>query len=107
MMPAIKYSKCSSLCFVCPCLKSLELDDPFNSKGKNPDVLAKIDGTIWGFACKTPNGSSAKTMFERLEEGVDQIEVSRAQRGTVYFNFRNVIDHEQTWTFNSSEIKLV
>jgi hypothetical protein len=83
--------------FCLPLSESLELDDPFKSKGENPDVLAKIDGTIWGFACKTPNGSSSKTMFERLEEGVEQIEASRAQRGTVYFNFRNVIDHEQTW----------
>ncbi|MGO8990346.1 MAG: hypothetical protein ACLQHW_15940 [bacterium] len=47
--------------FCLPLAETLELDDPFKSQGKNPDVLAKIEGTIWGFACKTPNGSSAKT----------------------------------------------
>jgi hypothetical protein len=83
--------------FCLPLAETLELDDPYKSQGKNPDVLAKIDGTIWGFACKTPNGTSAKTMFERMREGVEQIEASPAQRGAVYFNFRNVIDHEQTW----------
>ena len=83
--------------FCLPLAETLELDDPYESQGNNPDVLAKIDGTIWGFSCKTPNGTSAKTMFERMKEGVEQIEASPAQRGAVYFNFRNVIDHEQTW----------
>lgn len=83
--------------FCLPSAETLELDDPYKSQGNNPDVLAKIDGTIWGFSCKTPNGTSAKTMFERMKEGVEQIEASPAQRGAVYFNFRNVIDHEQTW----------
>lgn len=83
--------------FCLPLAETLELDDPSESQGKNPDVLAKIDGTIWGFACKTLNGTAAKTMFERMKEGVGQIESSPAQRGAVYFNFRNVIDHERTW----------
>lgn len=83
--------------FCLPLAEHLELDDPHRSKGNNPDVLAKIEGTTWGFSCKTPNGTSAKTMFERMKEGVEQIEASPAQKGTAYFNFRNVIDHDQTW----------
>lgn len=83
--------------FCLPLAQDLELDDPHQSKGNNPDVLATIDGTIWGFSCKTPNGTSAKTMFERMKEGVEQIENSSAEKGAVYFNFRNVIDHDRTW----------
>ena len=83
--------------FCLPIAETLELDDPYESHGDNPDVLAKIDGIIWGFSCKTPNGTSPKTIFERMKEGVEQIEASPAQRGAVYFNFRNVINHEQTW----------
>lgn len=83
--------------FCLPLAQDLEIDDPHKSKGNNPDILATIDGTIWGFSCKTPNGTSAKTMFERMKEGVEQIENSSAEKGAVYFNFRNVIDHNQTW----------
>jgi hypothetical protein len=74
------------------------LDPPFLSKGDNPDVLATIDGQCWGFACKTIYGSSGKTFFDRLEEGVEQIEAApKAQVGAVVMNFRNVIIHEKCW----------
>jgi hypothetical protein len=74
------------------------LDDPFSAKGDNPDVLAMIDGQCWGFACKTIYGSSGKTFFDRLEEGVQQIEVApKAQVGVVVMNFRNIISHEKCW----------
>lgn len=74
------------------------LDHPFSAKGDNPDVLATIDGQCWGFACKTIYGSSGKTFFDRLEEGVEQIEAApKAQVGTVVMNFRNIISHEKCW----------
>lgn len=57
--------------FCLPLAETLKLDDPYKSKGKNPDVLATIDGTIWGFACKTPNGNAAMTMFENMKKGVE------------------------------------
>jgi hypothetical protein len=61
-------------------------------------VLATIDRQCWGFACKTIYGSSGKTFFDRLEEGVEQIEASpKAQIGAVVMNFRNIISHEECW----------
>jgi len=80
-----------------PIAEDVVLDHPQSSKGDNPDVLAKIDGTLWGFSCKTPQGTSPKSLFDRLKEGVDQIENSPAQKGVVYFNFRNIIDHDAVW----------
>ena len=74
------------------------LDPPFSAKGDNPDVLATIDGQCWGFACKTIYSSSGKTFFDRLEEGVEQIEAApKAQVGAVVMNFRNVISQEKCW----------
>ncbi len=74
------------------------LDHPFSAKGDNPDILATIDGQCWGFACKTIYGSSGKTFFDRLEEGIEQIEAApKGQMGAVVMNFRNIISHEKCW----------
>jgi hypothetical protein len=73
------------------------LDDPNKAQGDNPDVLARVDGRLWGFACKVLNGTSPLTLYERLEEGLDQIEVSPADTGFVFFNFKNSIDHVRSW----------
>lgn len=76
-----------------PLSSDVILDNPHNAQGDNPDVLAVVDGRRWGFACKVLNGTSPLTMFERLEEGINQIEVSPADTGFVFFNFKNLIDH--------------
>ena len=76
---------------------NLELDGPVESYGHNPDILVDLDGRRWGFACKVLYGSSAKTMFDRLKEGVRQIEVSPAEIGCTIINLKNQIDHEETW----------
>lgn len=73
------------------------LDDPGNSKGNNPDVIAMIDNNKWGFACKVVNGNSIITMFDRFEEGIAQINAADVDCGCVIFNMRNVVDHNQTW----------
>jgi hypothetical protein len=73
------------------------LADPDLEDTSNPDILATIHGQRWGFACKTVYGPSGKTFFDRLKEGVDQIEVSQAQVGCVMVNFRNLIDHNAFW----------
>lgn len=95
--------------FCLPLADKVELEDPSNSsKNKNPDVLATIDGTLWGFACKTPNsanGAPPITLFDNIQKGVDQIMNSKAERGLVYFNFRNVIDHDKTWPATSDSSK--
>ncbi len=55
-----------------PLSSNVILDNPHNAQGDNPDVLAVVDGRRWGFACKVLNGTSPLTMFERLEEGINQ-----------------------------------
>ena len=41
--------------------------------------------------------NSPLTVFERLEEGIRQIENSEADKGCVVFNWKNKIDHDKTW----------
>lgn len=73
------------------------LDGPLRSYGDNPDILTRLDDRLWGFACKVLSGRSPKTMFDRLKEGIDQIEKSPAEVGCVIINLKNQIDHENTW----------
>ncbi len=73
------------------------LDGPVHSYGNNPDILTHLDGRLWGLACKVLSGRSPKTMFDRLKEGIDQIERSPAEIGCVIINLKNQIDHEKTW----------
>ena len=73
------------------------LDHPLASYGDNPDILTTIDGKRWGFACKVLSGRSPITVFDRIEEGLEQIDVSPAEIGAVIVNLKNVIDHDRTW----------
>lgn len=73
---------------------TVTLDDPDNAKGDNPDVLATYASDVWGFACKVPSGDAPATLFERVEEGIKQIERSAATRGLVVLNFKNRFDHD-------------
>ena len=69
----------------------VEMDDPSRSSGgENPDVIARMrDGKDWGFACKAVHGDAPKTLFQRLVEGVQQIENSRAEIGIVVLTLKN------------------
>lgn len=73
------------------------LDDPNSAKGTNPDVLFTFRGKRWGLACKVLGGSSPLTLYERVEDGIRQIENSPAQSGFVVVNMRNQIDHDAMW----------
>ncbi len=71
------------------------LDDPDSSDGTNPDVLATMsDGRRWGFACKVIHGTAPKSIYDRFEEGVGQVEKSEAEQGIVVFNFKNRLPTE-------------
>lgn len=76
---------------------NVKMDHPSKSKGDNPDVLVTLNGVRWGFACKMLFGNSPLTLYERLEEGIEQIEHSEAEKGCVVFNLKNKIDHDLTW----------
>lgn len=88
----------------CLCLLaglSVELDDPFTSSGgSNPDVIATAsDKTTWAFAIKTlaqtPKLENLpKNIVANLEKGLDQIVASRADKGFVVINAKNILDHD-------------
>jgi hypothetical protein len=82
---------------------NLSLDGPTRSYGDNPDILIDLDNQRWGFACKVLFGSSPITMFDRLEEGVKQIEASPAEIGCTIINLKNQIDHNETWPLANPE----
>ncbi len=67
----------------------VSLDDPHHPKGDNPDVIARFANDCWGFACKSVSGDAPATLFERVEDGVRQIEASEVSRGFVTVNFKN------------------
>jgi hypothetical protein len=76
----------------------VELDDPKNPRGDNPDVLATISARRWGFACKVAHSRNGKTIFDSIRKGVKQIEVSPAEVGLVVVNIKNIIQHDDYWS---------
>jgi hypothetical protein len=87
--------------------QDLWLASPTALKGDNPDVIVTIDGLRWGFACKVPHGKPAKSIYDNINKGVDQIEASPAEIGCVVLNFRNLIDHNRSWPImNETEVSM-
>ena len=85
----------------------VELEDPFVSKGDNPDVLGSLCDYRFGIACKVAHALKGKTIFDTIEKGVDQIECSPAEVGVVIINVKNIINHDRYWTItNQQEWKL-
>jgi hypothetical protein len=81
----------------------VELDGPVESYGDNPDILVTLAGRRWGFACKVLFGWSPITMFERLEDGIRQVERSPAEVGCTIINLKNQIEHDETWPLVNPE----
>lgn len=80
-----------------PISSQISMDDPFSAKGDNPDILAKIDGVHWGFACKVISGTSPITMYENLKKAIDQVESSPAGMGVAVLKLTNAVDHNAVW----------
>ena len=78
---------------------NVDLEHPQSNPGPaNPDVLVDIDGVRWGLACKVLNAPKIKTYYDRVEDGIEQIEkATGAQRGFVVVNLKNVLDYDQLW----------
>lgn len=81
----------------------IELDDPNESTGRNPDIMATIQGIRWAFACKAAHTKNGKTIKESIEKGVQQIDRSDAQKGIVIVNVKNIVDHEEFWKLLNEE----
>jgi hypothetical protein len=74
------------------------LDDPNESSGgRNPDIIAEINGTSWAFACKTMHSSLAKSFLDRVRGGIKQIEATNANKGLVVISLKNVLPHDHLW----------
>ncbi len=81
-----------------PISQTIELEDPdASANGTNPDVIAEISGTRWAFACKVMHTDSPKTFLERVEEGVEQIQNCRCDKGLVIVSLKNLIPHDELW----------
>jgi hypothetical protein len=99
-------NKIFELLFAFLCMEigqDIQLDSPANSKGDNPDIIVTINGLRWGFACKVPFGHSAKSIYDNICKGIDQIEASPAEIGCVVLNFRNLIDHNRSWPIRNED----
>jgi hypothetical protein len=81
-----------------PICTDLDLDHPVHSSaGKNPDVIAQLDGERWAFACKVMHTDSYETFIGRVKEGIGQIQCSNAEKGLVVISLKNQLPHEHCW----------
>lgn len=81
----------------------VELEDPYVSKGDNPDVLGSLCDYRFGIACKVAHALKGKTIFDTIEKGVNQIERSPAEVGVVIINVKNIINHDNYWTITNQQ----
>ena len=91
----------------------LELDSPTKSKGDNPDIIFKVEECQlvhrpqrWALAIKTVATLQGQTIFERIEEGANQIDDPKcpAERGMVVINAKNALDHDSLWNQEFSSL---
>jgi hypothetical protein len=81
-----------------PFMTGCTTDHPEQSNGGNPDVMGLFNGKRWAVACKAMHSTSPKTFFDRVKEGIDQIErCATAERGIVVVNMKNTVDHGKLW----------
>jgi hypothetical protein len=85
---------------------NIRLDNPNNSKGDNPDIMFSFRDQEWAIACKALHAAKVKTLFDTIEKGTEQINRSKADRGLVIVNFKNIINRNQIWPIlNEGEFK--
>lgn len=90
--------------FAMECASNTELDHPIASRGTNPDVLSTYRGRRWGIACKVLHGVHPEGFLEHLTKGIEQVERSEAAVGTVLFNLKNVLPHDDFWPLTPTEV---
>lgn len=84
-------------CLAMRCGMDVSLDDPCNSQGNNPDVIATFAETRWGIACKVLHGTHSQSILNLVASGLDQIDRSDVTTGLVIVNLKNRIDHNFYW----------
>ena len=83
-------------CWLMQVATKVEVEQP-GEPSANPDVLAWINGRLWGIACKTPYSGAPDSLFENVKKGCEQLTRAGVATGVVYVNTRNLIDHERYW----------
>jgi len=76
---------------------NVDLDDPKNSKGDNPDIIFDYKHEKWAIACKALHSNKERTLYDTIVKGTDQINRSAASKGIVAVNLKNIIDREELW----------
>ncbi len=82
----------------------VELEKPRGGRSSNnPDVLLTYAGERWSLACKTLDSENPRTLVDRVNDGVVQIEKCVSCRhGIVVVNWKTLLPHEQLWPRSSS-----
>ena len=84
----------------------IALDSPTAAKGDNPDVMFTVEEASstkgperWTLAIKTISSRQGQTIFERIKDGVAQIDDPKcsAQKGIIVINAKNALDHDALW----------
>jgi hypothetical protein len=82
---------------------NIKLDDPNNSKGNNPDIMFTYRNKEWAIACKASHSAKEKTLYDNIDKGTEQIDRSKAEKGLVVVNFKNIINRNQIWPLLNEE----
>ena len=96
------YNKLIELYWASLCLSAgirVELDDPDNADGKNPDVMT-LDGTgkpQRAYAFKTVRSPHTQNLLEHITKGIDQIEKSGSKEGIVALHLTPRINRSEIW----------
>lgn len=81
----------------------VDLDDPNNSKGDNPDILFSYNGEQWAIACKALHADKERTLYDNILKGTDQINRSSAVKGMVVVNLKNILDRDKIWPITNKD----
>lgn len=74
------------------------LVEPINGPASmNPDFLGTHRNRRWGFALKSPHSTHPEGLIEHTKKAISQIEKSLAACGIVFFNGKNLIEHDDYW----------
>lgn len=74
-----------------PVVSSLETD---RGDGRNPDLLVRHRWRRWGIACKRLHTPSSTRFRDTVTKGIQQIEVSSAEKGLVFVHLTDLLNHD-------------
>jgi hypothetical protein len=66
--------------------------------GDNPDLLFDYNSQRWGVACKRMYSRLPSRFQKTVTKAISQIEVSSAERGLIFVNVVNLVDHDRFYS---------